>query len=191
MYGLSLGVQRIREALPPPVYALLSGLNASTVGIIALAAVKLAEKAITDDMTRILVIFGACAGFCYSALWYFPVLLVSGGLATLLWDGHLRPRLVTFRARRRRESHLDGFAEGAAEVDAVPLEQPSTQSDLIHRRPTSHSSEQPTQSQAEAGADGSTHTRLQASVSNAHTIRIRIGVPIIIVFLGRARRCAD
>merc|ERR1712000_678614 len=46
MYALSLGVQRMNEILPLPVYALLSGLNASTVGIIALAAVQLAEKAI-------------------------------------------------------------------------------------------------------------------------------------------------
>lgn len=40
MYGLSLGVQRIDEVLPDIVYALLSGLNASTVGIITLAAVQ-------------------------------------------------------------------------------------------------------------------------------------------------------
>lgn len=40
MYALSLGVQQMPDVLPPIVYALLSGLNASTVGIIALAAVQ-------------------------------------------------------------------------------------------------------------------------------------------------------
>lgn len=40
MYALSLGVQKMPEKLPPIVYALLSGMNASTVGIIALAAVQ-------------------------------------------------------------------------------------------------------------------------------------------------------
>lgn len=40
MYGLSLGVQRMPDRLPPIVYAFLSGMNASTVGIIALAAVQ-------------------------------------------------------------------------------------------------------------------------------------------------------
>jgi hypothetical protein len=40
MYGLSLGVQRLNNVLPAAVYALLSGLNASTVGIVALAAVN-------------------------------------------------------------------------------------------------------------------------------------------------------
>ncbi|KNG46745.1 chromate transporter [Stemphylium lycopersici] len=38
MYLLSLGVQNMPSQLPPIVYALLSGLNASTVGIVALAA---------------------------------------------------------------------------------------------------------------------------------------------------------
>src|SRR5271154_1574614 len=107
MYGLSLGVQRMNQILPSPVYALLSGLNASTVGIIALAAVQLAEKAIKDDITRILVIF--CAGVCYNALWFFPVLMVIGGLATFLWDGHLKPQIAKFKARRRRQSTPDGF----------------------------------------------------------------------------------
>jgi len=40
MYALSLGVQRIHDVLPPIAYAFLSGLNASTVGIVALAAVQ-------------------------------------------------------------------------------------------------------------------------------------------------------
>lgn len=86
MYGLALGIGRIGETLPNPVYALLSGLNAATVGIIALAAVQLSEKAITDDLTRILVFMGGAAGMLYTALWYFPVLMVIGGTATLIWD---------------------------------------------------------------------------------------------------------
>ena len=40
MYGLSLGVRKMPDQLPPIVYAFLSGMNASTVGIIALAAVQ-------------------------------------------------------------------------------------------------------------------------------------------------------
>jgi chromate transport protein ChrA len=40
MFGLALGVQQINEVLPAPAYAFLSGLNASTVGIVALAAVQ-------------------------------------------------------------------------------------------------------------------------------------------------------
>lgn len=86
MYGLALGIGRIGERLPDPVYALLSGLNSATVGIIALAAVQLSEKAITDRLTRILVAFGGIAGMLYTALWYFPVLMIVGGCATVVWD---------------------------------------------------------------------------------------------------------
>ncbi|EXK36729.1 hypothetical protein FOMG_09892 [Fusarium oxysporum f. sp. melonis 26406] len=77
MYGLSIGVSNIGDTLPGPVYALLSGLNASTVGIIAVAAVQLSEKAITDKITRILVLLGGAAGILYNALWYFPLLMAQ------------------------------------------------------------------------------------------------------------------
>lgn len=40
MYGLSVGVSQLGDNLPNPVYAMLSGLNAASVGIIALAAVQ-------------------------------------------------------------------------------------------------------------------------------------------------------
>lgn len=86
MYGLSIGVSNIGDSLPGPVYALLSGLNAATVGIIALAAVQLSEKAITDKMTRILVFLGAAAGMMYNALWYFPLLMFLAGCAAVVHD---------------------------------------------------------------------------------------------------------
>ncbi|KAH8670749.1 chromate transporter-domain-containing protein [Ilyonectria robusta] len=86
MYGLSIGVSNIGTSLPQPVYALLSGLNASTVGIIALAAVQLSEKAITDKMTRILVFLGAAAGMLYNALWYFPLLMFLAGIVAIVHD---------------------------------------------------------------------------------------------------------
>ncbi|KAH6974829.1 hypothetical protein EDB80DRAFT_867841 [Ilyonectria destructans] len=65
MYGLSIGVSNIGESLPRAVYTLLTGLNAATVGIIVLAAVQLSEKAVTDNITRVLVFLGAAAGIMY------------------------------------------------------------------------------------------------------------------------------
>ena len=86
MYGLAVGVSRVGNTLPTPVYALLSGLNAATVGIIALAAVRLSERAITDKLTRTLVYLGGVLGMLYRALWYYPVLMIAAGLATVVWD---------------------------------------------------------------------------------------------------------
>ncbi|CAI4218694.1 unnamed protein product [Parascedosporium putredinis] len=86
MYGLSIGVSSIGDSLPAPVYALLSGLNSATVGIIALAGVQLAEKTITDVPSRLLVFFGASAGLLYNALWYFPAIMAVSGFATVVYD---------------------------------------------------------------------------------------------------------
>lgn len=86
MFGLSIGISNIDESLPRAVYAVLSGLNAATVGIIALAAVQLSGKAVTDHLTRILVFLTATAGMLYNALWYFPVLMFAAGCSTVIYD---------------------------------------------------------------------------------------------------------
>lgn len=178
MYGLSLGVQRINEILPPAVYALLSGLNASTVGIIALAAIQLAEKAIKDNLTRILVIFGACAGLCYNALWYFPVLMAAGGLTTLLWDGHTKIRIERYKANRRSRASVEGVTEQAAQSESVPLEETSSAAIKAQRRnvvrlsqPVLHETSMQESSEADAAKD--------------HIIRIPVGIFVVIVFFGK------
>jgi chromate transport protein ChrA len=86
MFGLSVGISNIGNTLPRAVYALLSGLNAATVGIIACAAVELSDIAITDKLTRILVLLTGAAGLLYNALWYFPVLIFGSGLAAVTHD---------------------------------------------------------------------------------------------------------
>lgn len=86
MYGLSIGVSNVSETLPRAAYAVLSGLNAATVGIIVLAAVELSAKAITDPLTRLLVFLAGAAGILYNALWYFPILMLVAGLATIVHD---------------------------------------------------------------------------------------------------------
>ena len=44
MFALSVGVRQIDDVLPALAYAFLSGLNASTVGIVALAAVQVRKS---------------------------------------------------------------------------------------------------------------------------------------------------
>ncbi len=105
-YGLALGISKVNQQLPDPVYALLSGLNAATVGIIALAAVQLSQKAITDRISRILVFFGATAGMLYNTLWYFPVLMVVGGLSTIIWDYRWLHKFVRRVRPARRQEEL-------------------------------------------------------------------------------------
>lgn len=127
MYGLSLGVSRVGDTLPASVYALLSGLNAATVGIIIYAAVQLAKKAITDKLTRILVFLGAAIGTLYTALWLFPVILICAGLSTLLWDSAwMQNTFKRLRNRRSRDDSRDEekarpMTENGLNVIEVPL----------------------------------------------------------------------
>ncbi len=134
MLGLSLGVTNINQTLPGAAYALLSGINAAVVGVIALATVELSTKAITDELTRLLVFFTASAGVLYSTLWYFPVLMVASGLTTLVYDFRWlhKPasavvRLVTFW--RRARSAAESGAEQETEVErGVALDEQQQQS---------------------------------------------------------------
>ncbi|OCK81585.1 chromate ion transporter [Lepidopterella palustris CBS 459.81] len=199
MYGLSLGVQRMNEVLPRIVYALLSGLNASTVGIIALAAVQLADKAIKDKITRILVILGACAGLCYNALWYFPILMLIGGLATVIWDGWLRQRIGKLRTNlQRRKAHPQREAEESAPIESVALEeqQEPSNSEAVQRRAATSSSKgriSTELSEANITRDnqkGDLNTApvnsediAPAADTSAHAIPVKWGICIIVVFL--------
>lgn len=111
MYALSLGVTRIDETLPSIAYAVLSGLNAATVGIIALAAVQLSNKAITDKLSRGLVFLGATAGMMYNALWYFPVIIAASGVVTLVWDSGVVQRVIRRRTAREADTELTASEE--------------------------------------------------------------------------------
>ena len=110
--------------MPALVYALLTGLNAATVGITALAAVQLSQKTITDKLTRILVFLGGTAGMLYNALWYFPVLMVAGGMATIFWDYRwpqsfirwVRPKQENFHSRDPEASVVGQPAQSTSQV---------------------------------------------------------------------------
>ncbi|KAH8725998.1 chromate transporter [Phaeosphaeriaceae sp. PMI808] len=184
MYALALGVQRIDEVLPRPVYALLSGLNASTVGIIALAAVQLAEKAIRDRLTRILVILGACAGLCYNALWYFPLLMLLGGLATVLWDGWLSQKLGMVKTKlKRRKQSPEGVAEETGRTESQPLEERIEIQAGTQRRSIPASSQKsglPTPPQRVA--DTTQPQPHRTEVTSDYIIRIRVGIAIVAIF---------
>ncbi|KAL8989705.1 MAG: hypothetical protein Q9177_001463 [Variospora cf. flavescens] len=121
MFCFSLGVSRIGDQLPAAVYALLSGLNAATVGIIALAAVQLSQKVITDKWTRALVFLGAASGMLYTALWYFPVLMAAAGIATMTWDLKVLQRLARSLDPRKRQSisaaELGESRDGGRSID--------------------------------------------------------------------------
>lgn len=185
MFGLALGIQRVSETLPDPVYALLSGLNAATVGIIALAAVQLSRKAITDKLTRLLVLGGGGAGLCYNALWYFPVLVVIGGAATLGWDCWLKEKVGVLKMRLKKkkseESAVEESAPAPVSVSAQAGQDEVPAADGLQRRsaaPPAASRGASATQQAESEQEGLAPAR---SLPH-HAIPIRWGVLVIVGF---------
>ncbi|CAD6898594.1 unnamed protein product [Tilletia laevis] len=91
MGALGVGVRRMPDELPEIVLALLSGLNAAAVGLIALAAYQLSLNCITDHLTRLVLMY--------------PILIVTGGLLTLSFDNRhlaLTPIKKAFHKRSER-----------------------------------------------------------------------------------------
>ncbi|KAJ5739742.1 chromate transporter-domain-containing protein [Penicillium manginii] len=183
MYALSVGVQNLGESLPGPVYALLSGLNAATVGIVAVSGVQLAEKAIQDKISRILVIFGACAGLCYNALWYFPLLIVIGGLAIAIWDGWLFS-LIQKKRLAWKNRHTQPADAEEANTDSIPMESislgQSERNEMLRSRKINPSGTLPQSS----GPLSSSTQPMETVVSQPakYNIRVRTGVAITIIF---------
>jgi hypothetical protein len=90
---------------------------------------------------------GACAGLCSKALWYFPVLILTGGVATIIWDVWLQQRIGKLRtkweAKRRRAARNEGGdVEGVNASQSIPLEEhtQAALSGLNQRKPQVQSS---------------------------------------------------
>ncbi|KIM77834.1 hypothetical protein PILCRDRAFT_98523 [Piloderma croceum F 1598] len=92
MAVLGVGVRSIPNNIPDIALAVLTGLNAATVGLIALAAFNLSKSTITDKITRFVLFASAAFGICYHAPWMYPTLMAVGGITTLAWDN--RHRLI-------------------------------------------------------------------------------------------------
>jgi chromate transport protein ChrA len=181
MYALSLGIEKVDEVLPSPVYALLSGLNASTVGIIALSAVQLARKAITDPLTRLLVLLSACAGLCYNALWYFPTLIAIGGCITVIWDHFLRGRVGRLIARMKRPSK-DESATVDEEAEGIPMDTLPAQSSPSVKSARSERANETATSPELARDDQSVPSSNNAT--SEYKVPLKLGLLIIIGFFG-------
>jgi len=168
MFFLAIGVSRIEADLPSPVYALLSGLNAAVVGLICVAALQLSTRAITDNITRIAVIFVACAGLLYSSTWYFPVLLVGTAVSVVCWDN-----LLPLVLRGRGEPSLEA---GASNV--TPLEVASG-TDQIELTPTGQTT---AINVAPPAAQPVMHQEPSAERPKRKALSLRTGIIVIIGF---------
>lgn len=147
------------------------------------------------------MIFGACAGLCYNALWYFPVLMVIGGFTTWIWDSWLNQKVgkLQSKLRRRRQQNK----EGAAEQNAPPPEPVSTAEEperagpstgLSRRNPAANSKDNISVIREQSGntsiqqltreSDERTEQATQVADTSTHAISVKVGVGLIVAFFG-------
>ncbi|THZ09074.1 chromate ion transporter-like protein [Aureobasidium pullulans] len=186
MFLLSIGVGKISEVLPGPIYGLLSGLNASTVGIVALAAVQLATIAITDPLSRILVIFGACAGLCYTALWYFPVMVGIGGVVAVVWDIWLSRAIGKIQAKRQQKwtNEQRAAEESQENTSSIPLEDLSRPATSSQRMATSIPAQSRPNKHETTNTEAAERVASEAPSTQDHSYSSSVwtGIAIIILF---------
>jgi chromate transport protein ChrA len=95
---LGVGVRSIPSNIPDIVLALLTGLNAAALGLIALAAFNLSKSTITDKLTRLILFGSAAFGICYHAPWVgVPNFVDEYFLISYVLFGGARP--VSFNVR--------------------------------------------------------------------------------------------
>lgn len=136
---------------------------------------------------------GACAGMCYNALWYFPVLIALGGIVTATWDVSLRQQVLRLRRRmkqRRRpldESSEDSDGQGITVVSA-DLSAPQATAVNLQRRTGSAVTSMTEASQSEAPTRGGPFTADEAPSTStdmgSHGIPVWAGLGIIGTFFG-------
>jgi hypothetical protein len=165
---------------------------------------QLAEKAIQDRLTRILVIIGACAGLCYNALWYFPVIILIGGVTTVIWDVWLQQIAGKMRAKReakKRRARNEGVdVERVTTSPSIPLQEQAqaAEAKLTQRKPQAEGSkgygsaeQNPTgqdtfaSNSVREGAEGAEGVEAApVADTKTHNISVKLGVSLIVGFLG-------
>jgi hypothetical protein len=139
-----------------------------------------------------LVIMGACAGLCYNALWYFPVLIVIGGCVTVIWDLFGRKSVARVKGRlRRKEENPQRIAEESTAPEGSVRLEPLSSATGVERRPESAKSV-PTQRDTGSSSparrvpsnetDDTPQTAAPEVDTLTHAIPVKLGIAIIVGF---------
>jgi chromate transport protein ChrA len=133
----------------------------------------------------VLVIFGGCAGLCYNALWYFPVLMVTGGLTTLLWDLYGRRTVATLRAKLAGHRQNSPRDTEEINVQSIPVSQLQPSSVAQRRAIVSQANPNPQGSLTIPHVEpGASHQERETMDTLSHAIPLKVGLTIIVGFFG-------
>lgn len=147
---------------------------------------QLATKAITDPLSRILVIFGACAGLCYTALWYFPAMVGIGGVVAVVWDIWLSRAIGQIKAKRqqKRINKQRAAEESQETASSIPLEDLSHPATSSQRRATSIPAQVRHNKHETTNTEAAERVASEAPSSQDHSYSFSVwtGIAIIILF---------
>jgi hypothetical protein len=148
-----------------------------------------------------LVITGACAGLCYNALWFFPVLILIGGVVTVLWDVWIQQSIGKMRAnwtaKRRRAKNQNGDVEEIRPSRSIPLEEHAQDAatTVTHRKPQVEDlgrdasivrdpARHTSSANGSAREDSDSTGAAPIADTTTHNVSVKIGIAIIASFLG-------
>ena len=84
MIGFSYGINTLDNELPLYLREILNGLTSSAVGLVALSAFKMGNTIISTKMQMAIATIVSVLAMCFSFPWLLPVLMVFGGVVSLL-----------------------------------------------------------------------------------------------------------
>ena len=84
MIGFAYGISNLNNNLPIFLVEILNGLTSSAVGLVALSAYKMGNTIIKEKILMGIATIVAVLAMCFKFAWLLPVLMVFGGIVSLL-----------------------------------------------------------------------------------------------------------
>ncbi|KAH8554785.1 chromate ion transporter [Umbelopsis sp. PMI_123] len=123
MTGFGVAIGHV-TSIPLWATRLSQGLASTAIGLIAIAAWKLARSNAPDNITKLLLIISASISVMYSAAWLYPVLMIAGGIFTY--------GIYMFEKRKNHQNYIDtGTDEGQEQqsLEETPETEPQNNAD--------------------------------------------------------------
>ncbi|KAG0330769.1 hypothetical protein BG000_011474 [Podila horticola] len=169
-----LAYTNIKDGIPEWATRLEQGLSSAAIGLVALAAYRMSTTLATDKLTRILALIAGGVSALYTAPWLLPVLMISGGLVSFVYDAYWAPFLTGQRlAKEKKKEEKTEEKKQEEKNQAKDLEQGQTVKGPEGKEETHGQSTGSSQKEEAASVHGSIRQRAngdQESVKDRETV---------------------
>ncbi|RUS32192.1 hypothetical protein BC938DRAFT_476076 [Jimgerdemannia flammicorona] len=147
MTSVGIGLSFVSSTTPTWALRIEQGLAAAAVGLVALAAHRLATNVAYDRATKVLLLVSAGVAVCYDAPWLYPALMVFGGSASFAFDTIVERRQAAAK-REEREGEAETVVNG---VELTEMEEEVGEEQAISEEPAQNSTATENQPRRRAG----------------------------------------